>query len=462
MISLGERDHRAEQVPPRIWSVALLWGEIPFLALVGFGELLAFVQYAVGNVSISPLKVLRVGGLYFYAFNHVVIEAQATRSGINGAFFSAGIAMMTVTAAGVYLLFRGGAEVGRRLSVAPWLTGLAGASVALPYAAISLMVSYAVPVTFHLPGDLEGGVLRVTVSHLQAATWPLAIGAVAGFAGGLWSARDTFARSGWGGRVAPALAGGWWMLLYGLAASMVSLLILGAVNPSAVREYLDDTAGRGLAGTDLLAHHVLALPNQSMWVLVPAMGACDRVAGAAGEQASEGFLCYSRFPRHGQFLTTLGRQLGQGQRIASPSGSVAFTAAPLGYLLFLLVPLSAVVAGGAAGARRGRAETRGEAAVLGALSGVVFAALVSGLAVLAAVDLHLAGGGTLTVGPDPVGGGLLALAWGVLGGAAGGALEFSGPPPREHRPMDRPPGRLEGWAPSEDPGPTGPGSSRSF
>ena len=428
--SLTERDSRSERVPPRIWSVALLWGEIPFVALVLFGELLAFVQYAFGDLSISPLKVLRVGGLYFYAFNHVRIEAEATRSGINGAFFSLAIAILTVTAAAIYLLFRGGTEVGGRLAARPSIRALAGASVALPYAALSLMASYAVPVTFKLPADLEGGLLRVSVSHLQAGVWPLLIGAAAGAAGGLWSARDEFDPSGWSGRVVSALAGGWRTLLYALAASFVSLLVLGAANPSAVREYLDETTGKGLGGTDLLVHNVLALPNQSMWVLVPAMGACDRWSGAAGQRRSEAFLCYSRFPRHGALLPTLGRELGRGQPITAPSGTIVFTTAPLPYLLFLLVPLTASVAGGSAAARRGRPESRGEAATEGALAGVVFAALVAALSVLAGVDVHVAGGGTLTVGPDPVGAGLLALAWGVAGGAAGGALEFSGPAPR--------------------------------
>jgi hypothetical protein len=440
--SLAERDSREERVPPRIWSVVLLWGEIPFLAAVVFGELLAFVQYAFGDLSLSPLKVLRVGGLYFYAFNHVRIQAEATRSGINGAFFSMEIALLTVTAVAIYLLFRGGAEVGGRISRAPWVRGMAGAAVAVPYAALSLMVSYAVPITFPLPAELEGGLLRVTVSHAQAALWPLSIGLIAGFAGGLLSGRDELDRSLWGSRVASALAGGWRMLLYGLSAAFVSLLVLGAVNPSAVREYLDDTAGRGLAGADLLAHHVLALPNQSMWVLVPALGACDRVTGAAGHEGSEPFLCYSRFPRHGEFLSTLGREVGSGKRIASPSGTVVFSDAPVPYLLFLLVPLTAAVGGGAAGARRGSPESRGEAAILGASGGVVFAALVAALSIMAGLVVHLAGGGTLTVGPDPVGGALLALAWGVFGGAVGGALAFSERSPREHRALDRLPGHL--------------------
>jgi hypothetical protein len=440
--SLAERDERAERIPPRIWNVALLWGEIPFVALVVLGELLAFVQYFLGGLSPSVLKVLRLGGLYFYGFNHVLIKAESTRSGIRGSFFSLGGALLTVTAVAVYLLFRGGSEVGGRVAGSPVARAVAGSTVALPYAALSLMISYAVSVSFHLPVDLEGGELRVSVSHLQAFLWPLAIAAVAALAGGLWSARADLSRSGWGRRVASALSGGWRMLLYGLGMSLVGLLVLGAANPSAVRTYFDDTVGNGLAGTDLLVHNALALPNQSMWVLVPAMGACDRIEGALGQSGSEGFLCYSRFPRHGHFLTTLGEALGSGQRIGSPIAPVRFTNVPLGYLFFLAVPLIAATAGGATAARNATAETRGEAAVTGALSGFVFAVLVAGLCVLAGFSVHLAGGGNLTVGPDPVGGGLLALAWGVLGGAAGAVLAFR-KPPAAHRPMDRAPGHIE-------------------
>jgi hypothetical protein len=419
----------------------MLWGELPFVALVVVGELLAFVQYFVGDLSPSVLKVVRLGGLYFYGFNHVLIKAEATRSGIQGSFFSFGGALLTVTAAAAYLLFRGGSEVGGRVAGSPAAKALAGGSVALPYSVLSLMISFAVPVSFHLPSDLEGGELRISVSHLQAFLWPFAIGAVAGLAGGMWSARPELARSAWGRRVASALSGGWRMLLYGMGMSLVGLLVLGAANPSAVRAYFDDTLGSGLAGTDLLVHHALALPNQSMWVLVPAMGACDRIEGALEQKGSEGFLCYSRFPRHGEFLSTLGRELGSGKDITSPVAPVKFTTAPAAYLPFLVVPLIAALAAGATAGGAAGPETRGESAVVGALSGVVFAALVAMSSVLAGFGVHLAGGGDLTVGPDPVGGGLLALAWGVLGGAAGAALAFRQPPPR-HRSMDRPPGHF--------------------
>ena len=416
--SLQERDDKAERLPPRIWNVALLWGEIPFLVLLLLGEVFALGQYVLARVSFSLLDAARLGGLYFYSFNHVAIHADVVRAGARQSFFSLSVAFLTVTAIAIGLLFIGGTRVGKRVTGSPLVKTAAGAGVALPYAVLSLMISYAVPVSFHLPAHLEGGELAVGVSHLQAFLWPLAIGAVAGPAGGLWSARDERAPS----RIASALGGGVRMLLYGMGASLVALLVVGAIDPGSVRTYFHDTVGNGKAGTDLLVHHALVLPNQSMWVLVPAMGACDRVEGAAGKQGPQGFLCYSRFPRHGQFLSTLGSELGSSRNIPSPIVPITFTRAPVPYLLFLLVPLIAVVAGGVAAGRA--AGSRGEAAVAGAFAGVAFALLVAGVSLLAGIDVHLAGGGNLTVGPDPVGGSLLALGWGVAGGATGAAIAF--------------------------------------
>jgi hypothetical protein len=415
--SLEKRDVRADRVPPRIWSVALLWGELPFLAAAVIGLLLAFGQDLVGGLGLSITKVLRVGGLYFYAFHRVTIHASATRAPIDA---SLSVAFLLVTALAVFLLFVGGSRVGERIPGGPAARALGGASVGLPYAALSLMMSYAVGVSFGLPADLEGGELRLSVSHLEAFVWPLAIGVVAGLAGGLWSARSELRRSDRGRWVVGAMAGGTRMFLYGLGLALAGLVVLGAAKPSAVREYVDQTTGGGLFGKDLLVHHVLALPNQSLWVLVPAMGACDRVSSTG--RGAEDFLCYSRFPRHGDFLSTVGRELSQGKPVRSPVEGVSFGGAPPGFLLFLLVPLISVTAGAAVGARASEPPTRIDAALQGALGGLVFAVLVAVTSLLSSVGLHLSGGGTVTAGPDPVLGGLVALAWGIVGGAAGGSL----------------------------------------
>src|SRR5439155_18771797 len=104
-------------------------------------------------------------------------------------------------------------------------------------------------------------------------------------------------------------------------------------------------------------------------------------------------------------------------------------AAPAAYYLFLLVPAAAVVLGGMKAAKRASAVSRPEAATAGALAGVGFAILAAGLAVLSSVSLKASGSGLgtigaqsvkATVGAELVTAALLALLWGVVGGALGG------------------------------------------
>src|SRR4030095_2176223 len=115
-----------------------------------------------------------------------------------------------------------------------------------------------------------------------------------------------------------------------------------------------------------IAHHVLLLPNQSMWVLVPAMGGCD---GLSGGGVSATFLCYSKVP------TTVSVTPG-GPISDTRVAGAEFEKAPSSYLLFLLVPAVSVVLGGRYAARK-RARIKGEAIAVGAASGVVFAVLVA-------------------------------------------------------------------------------------
>jgi hypothetical protein len=104
---------------------------------------------------------------------------------------------------------------------------------------------------------------------------------------------------------------------------------------------------------------------------------------------------------------------------------VTYRRAPRGYLGFLLVPLLATMLGGLR-AGRGRSSVRGRVAA-GASSGLVFAGLVTVGFALARIDASVAGGFLgrsafrLAVGPEVVRGGAFAAAWGVIGGAIGGA-----------------------------------------
>ena len=164
----------------------------------------------------------------------------------------------------------------------------------------------------------------------------------------------------------------------------------------------------------LVGHAVLVAPNQALWVLAPAMGACD---DAVVDGRATPFLCYWRVPTTFPIApSTVG---------LTPS-VVAYHRPARGYLGFLLVPLLATVVGGARAAH-GRLSRR-ERLVLGAASGLVFASLTTVAFALARIDASASGGFLgrssfrLGFGPEVLRGGVLALAWGVAGGALGAVL----------------------------------------
>jgi hypothetical protein len=425
------------------WSAALFRGEIAFVAVALVGEVLAFAQDLFGNLSLSAATVARMGGLYFFAFHHVPVAFEATRSRVNGPFLEVSVAMLTVTALAAFLLFGGGRAVGDRAGGGAVRRSLWGAAVAVPYAGLGLFLSYVVSVQVPLPLALEGGALRITVSHAWALAWPFGIAAVSGGMGGLWSSRGRAARRTagrtWSDRVVAALAGGWRMFLYGLGLSLAGLVLLGAAHPDAVREYASGTIGGGARGLDALAHHVLVLPNQSVWVLAPAMGACDGVYGVG---TSVDLLCYGRVP-HDVFFSRL---------VSCPGGRpwdcVRFGSAPPSLVAFLLVPLlTSVLAGLSIGSG---ADGAGDAAARAALAGIVFSALMAAASVLGGLAITVrseTGPTAITmVGPRLWPTVLVALGWGIGGGLAGALIrrrhgrkhafraDVAGPTPAAPRP----------------------------
>jgi hypothetical protein len=217
------------------------------------------------------------------------------------------------------------------------------------------------------------------------------------------------------------------MFVIGLVLSFVGLLVLAAIRPGATWTYFQTISGPPNDQTTMnIAHHVLLVPNQSMWVLVPAMGGCDGLSGGA---VSATFLCYSKVP------TTVSVTPG-GLTSDTPVVQADFAKAPSGYLLFLLVPALSVVLGGRYAARK-RARLKWEAVGVGAASGVVFAVLVTLGSWLASVSAGFSSpvagipaNASVLIGPALGAAGLLALAWGVVGGALGGWLGGREFPPR--------------------------------
>jgi hypothetical protein len=322
-----------------------------------------------------------------------------------------GVALLAVTALAMWLLFRAGrsSAFGQRASV----RGLTGARVAFgyapPVALVALLVRFDEPVEL---GSFVSGGVRVSLSLWQAIVFPFVLAALAGASGGVWSWASWARERSSAVRARAVLGGGWRMFLVAIGLSYAGLFVAGIVQPDepialatpSTARYFRTVFQRPGPGAAILAHHLALSPNEAIWALVPAAGACDIVRGSERED----LLCYRRFPS-----------------FVASSGEVAFGNAPAGYLAFLLVPAIATIAGGRwAGSASGRSGAG--SAVVGSAAGVVFALVTLAGCVLSSITLSygttagsVGRGGHLWVGPDPVTGTLLAVAWGVAGGALG-------------------------------------------
>jgi hypothetical protein len=421
----------------RGWFTALVRGLVAFVVMAGVGQAAAFVVYLVGGRPGSAGTFAKLGWFYFDWFHHIALTASVPNVSIpdlpatggllpGGASirFHVGLALMLGTFLAVWLLYGAGKAVADRADgggLARVLHGLKVAPVyAVPCFLFSLLVSLKASIP---PSSFASGSVDVKSSAAQSFLIPLLIAAAAGAAGGLRSARyELLTREPWGRRVSGALAGGFRMFVLGIVLSFVGLLVLAVVHPDATKAYFRVVSEPPEDETALIiGHHVLVLPNQSMWVLVPAMGGCD---GVYGNGESSTFLCYWKYPKQ---VSVSGPGRSPGSVLSGlPQVQTAFGTAPIGYFLFLLVPAISVLLGGRHAVRK-RVRFRYEAAAVGAAAGVTFGILVavgSWFASLSAGVLgNVAGFSTnlsVTIGPDVVIGGLIALVWGIVGGGIGG------------------------------------------
>jgi hypothetical protein len=171
-------------------------------------------------------------------------------------------------------------------------------------------------------------------------------------------------------------------------------------------------------GFAVVALGLLALPNAATWILIPSMGGCLEVGGGAGSSlAPYCFLSYGSYFGH-RLPDTFNSAWGYPELGPSPRG----------FLLFLLVPAIAVLAGGALAAGRGGVRSRSEGALVGSMAGAVFAVALTALLILTLVTARFHGPlsyvatGYFRYGPYPPYGFVLGLAWGAAGGALGGFL----------------------------------------
>jgi len=384
------------------------------------GEALAFLLYAAEDQARPSIaSTARFGGFVFYAFHHVGLRFGGAAFGGIGANVTVALAMLTGTLVALWLLALTGRAIANRAGGSSVARGIQGAKVALPYAALCFGLAFVDRVP---QSQASTGFPAAHPSYVGAVLWPLGLAAVAGFLGGFRSAAPTgVMATPWGMRLRAAAAGGTWMVAVGLILSFVGLMLLTPFAPDVARDYFRPFDQSFLRGASVILGTLLVLPNMAAWVLFPAMGSCLEVSGGVfGFGGSFCFLSYSQFP------TT---QAIAG--IATPSPNLP--SPPSGYFLFLLAPLVAVLVGGAIAARRAGAGTKQEAAGVGALAGLAYALLALAVAVLSTITAKASSFGQAfpgapgaihaRVGPALASTFLVALLWGVVGGAIGALWE---------------------------------------
>ena len=339
------------------WGTGLARGALAFVAMAALGQVVAFAANLARSPGESAATAAKLGWLYFGWFHHAAVTTRVTSvegvrvGGEAGLTANVGLAMMLGTFLAIAILYKGGRAVadgargGAMCPSPPRDEG--GARVRDPsHSWCHGLVSIDIPIPRN---GLVAGSLQMPSWGLSWFVLPLLIAAAAGAAGGLRSGRhELISHDPWGRRASGVMAGGLRMFVLGLVLSFAGLLVLAAIRPGATTTYFETVSGPPTDQTTMnIAHHVLLLPNQSMWVLVPAMGGCD---GLSGGGVSATFLCYSKVP------TTVS-VTPEGLNSDTPAVQADFAKAPSGSLLFLLVPAVSVVLGGRYAARK-RARTQ--------------------------------------------------------------------------------------------------------
>ncbi|HEX7247571.1 MAG TPA: hypothetical protein VF351_05660, partial [Actinomycetota bacterium] len=195
-----------------------------------------------------------------------------------------------------------------------------------------------------------------------------------------------------------------------IALSFVAVLAFATLRPEGLERYSVEMWSAGPQRAALyIGHQALLLPDQAMWVLAPSMGGCVSVRVDDG---AHDVLCLDRIPRASDPATWLLSELGR------VDGSPPVAPMPWSAWLFVAVPTAAILLGFR---RLGRwAPTLTRAAARGLLAGALFAVLVTATSLASTLWLDLGDGAStrsIALGPDPVSTGVLALAWGSVGGA---------------------------------------------
>jgi hypothetical protein len=383
-------------------AAAVVLGQLPPLLVNVFG----------GGIAVSTQ--LRMGWLYTAASNAVSITIEGSSQTDGGpepfGTVTFRLALLTVTFVLGWLLMRAGAAAARRVGDAPGRRALAGALVAPSYTLVVGILALVVELRLTTDGGFLPDVTTFRAVAWEAFALPLVLAAGAGTVGGLLAGGGTHARA-W-----EAFAGGSRAFVWSLGLALVGLLAFATIRPSGLEGYVDQLRPLGLrGGAVVVGHQVLLAPNHAILTLVPAMGACDVLAGP---ERTTDILCLDRQPAGPNPLDTITTGLGDQ--------AVATRPLPAAAKLFLLVPLVAV----ALGARRGaaRASSNPDAVLRGVCAGVVFAALVVVGVWASTLTIHSTESGgraTLVLGAQPFVAGAYAAAWGIVVGGVAGWLSFA-------------------------------------
>ena len=402
--------------PPRGDSIgsavlaAAARGFAAFAIVTAVGVAIGLAEYAATNGAYRLWTWIKVGFLYLLSFCGVGLHVESTAfPSLGGHDLGLRLPMMAGTGLVVWLLFRAGRSTAERTrNLDPGARALAILSTALAFAIPALLAS--LPATLRFP-DLGATIAPV---RWEAALLPLGLAlsvAVAGGVGSWWVApRDEPPRME---RVTAMIRGGWKMFIAALLLAFIGFLILAAMKPGPTGAYARVVRDAGRSGTVAIAHHALLLPNQSIWLLGPAMGGSTQV----------GILLPGESPTT---ITLSGIDGGPLGRFLYPSE--AFNehnrlALGGGFYLFLLVPLGATLLGG-----RRAAEgplPMGERALRGAGAGVVFGVLMAVGAWFSAtmfplpVPVDIPGALPASIYATMPSTAVLALIWGVVGGVLG-------------------------------------------
>jgi hypothetical protein len=431
--------NRALDRPARVagWQEALARGFIAFLVMAGVALVASVGIVALTDVPGSFGIVLRIAGLYLGPFHHipVVVEGDLDLSEIAGtgaelpsgsSTIEVGVALLAATWLAAWLLFRAGLASAEGRDGGALAAAVSGAFVAPGYAVPVLLVALLVEIEAPLElGSFVSGEVRLSLSAWPALLVPLVLAALAGAAGGWWA----WARSHRGDRrtgfAAAAIAGGWWAFALSLLLTYAGLVVAGIAQPGGqvalltptTARYYQLTFDRPEVGTVVLVHHLAVAPNEALWALVPTLGGCDDVRA----RSLVDLACFGRAQRD-----PAGAILGSLQATGT-GGSPTPSRLPPGYLLLVLAPAAATIAGGRAAAIR--AGRRGVPALrVGAATAIPFAVLVGVGCVLSTITIGVEAilgsdprEGVLRIGPDVVPAVALALVWGLAGGSVGSA-----------------------------------------